>query len=121
MRGMVCCVIIALVLISCKGGGSDMTAPPPPGGGGLTATPSSVHLLPGQNAAISISGGTRPEGIVSAPDGAVATASISDTVVTVHAVSVGSTSFKVGDHSTPQKTASIVITIATAAAAMILQ
>jgi hypothetical protein len=120
MKSILLCLLLSLLLTSCKGSGSDTVEPPPPAAG-LTATPSSLHMLPGQNANVSISGGTRPESILSGPDGSVATATLSDTVVTVHGVAVGSTFVRIGDHSSPQKTANIVITIATAAASMILR
>lgn len=113
------CAIVALLIASCKS--SDSGPSSPPSGGGLTATPSSVHLMPSQNALVSLSGGTRPESITSSPNSSVATASLIDTVLTIHAVGVGSTSVTIGDHSSPQKTASVAITIATAAASMIFR
>jgi hypothetical protein len=110
-----------MLLGSCKDSGTDTQAPPTiPPPNGLSATPPSVRILPGVNAVIAISGGTRPEIITSSPNASVATASLTDTSLTVHGVGIGSTSMQVADHSSPSKTVDIAITIATSAVAIII-
>lgn len=121
MKQILWCAIISIILGSCKGSDSAPTETPAPSGGGLTAVPAGIRMLPGANVAVSIRGGTRPESIIGSPNGLVASATMSDTVLTVHGVGVGSTSVKVGDQSTPQKTVSISISIATSAVAILIQ
>src|ERR1051326_8277402 len=120
MKQILWCAILLMAIIepSCKGSDSEPTSPPA-ASGGLTASPPGIHIAPGASSVVSIRGGTRPESIIGSPNGSVATASLSDTVLTVQGVAVGSTSVRVGDQSTPQKTVSISITIATSAAALI--
>jgi hypothetical protein len=114
--------IVLFVLTSgwnCKDSGTESNPPNPPAGGGLTANPSSVRLLPNSSANVSIMGATRPISIITAPS-SVATAAINDTVLSVQAgPNIGITSVRVGDNSSPQKTVTIDITIATTAIAMI--
>lgn len=104
-----------LALASCK---QDTSEPPPPSSG-LTANPASVRILPGQNTAVAISGGTRPESIIAQPNSSIATAALTDTSLSILGVSVGSTSVQVGDRSTPQKTVTIGITVATSSVAIL--
>jgi len=117
MKHLLLSLTVSLILVSCMSSDSGPTSPPPPSGG-LTATPASIRIAPGANAAVSISSGTRPEAIVLQPNGSVATASLNDTTLTIHAVAVGSTSVRIGDDSSPRKTVDISISVATSAAAM---
>ena len=110
-------VLLTLSMLSCKQDTSEPTSPP--SSGGLTANPANVRILPATNTAVAISGGTRPESILSPPNSSIATASLTDTSVSIHGVNVGSTSVQVGDHSTPQKTVTIGITVATSAVAIL--
>lgn len=115
--------LLALLLFSCKDSGTNsdnqQTTPPP---GGLTASPPSVRLLPGLSANVFVKGSKLPDTILVAPNATFATATLTDSVVAIHATAnVGSTSVKVGDASSPQKTVTISITVATAAAAIIME
>ncbi|MBI1806914.1 MAG: hypothetical protein HYR76_07680 [Ignavibacteria bacterium] len=114
---MAALVLLPIFLLAgCKQGTEE---PSTSSSGGLTATPANVRMLPGQNATVSISGGTRPESIIAQPTSSIATASLNDTSVSIHGVNVGSTSVRVGDSSTPQKTVTIGITVATSAVAIL--
>ena len=118
-RHVLLLVTFLFLLGSCKDSGTDTTPPTPPPNG-LGATPPSVRILPGADAVIAISGGTRPENITVMPNASIATASLTDTSLTVHGVALGSTSVQVGDNSSPKKTVDIAITIATSAVALII-
>ena len=118
MKHLLLSLTVSVMLVSCMSSDSGPTSPPP-SSGGLTASPAGLRIAPGANAAVAIGGGTRPEAITLQPNGSVATASLNDTTLTIHAVAVGSTSVRVGDDSSPRKTVDISITVATSAAAMI--
>ena len=109
-------ILLLLVSLSCSNSSTEPPSPPP----GMTANPSSVHLLPGGNQTVSIVGSTRPDVILINTNAVVATATLSDTVVNIHGVTVGSTSVRIGDGSSSQKTVDISITVATAAAAVVI-
>src|SRR5690349_25106090 len=67
--------LCALLILSCKSSSTDSGTPPPGGGSnGLTAHPASVRLLPGVTTVVQISGSTRPDTILTAPNGVIATA-----------------------------------------------
>ena len=114
--------ILVILLGSCKDSGTDSVTPPPapPPPNALVATPSSVRILPSANAIVAISNGVRPDSITIQPNNAIATAFLSDTSLTVHGVALGSTSLRIRDNSSPQKTIDISISIATTAAAIII-
>lgn len=121
MKKILCSLILFVAVNSCKETGTapEISLPSIPSNA-LTASPSSVRLLPGGSRAVSISNSTIPDTIVIAPNSLVATASLNDTVLTIKAVALGSTSVRVADHSLPPKLVDIVITVATNAVAVIL-
>ncbi len=103
-----------------KSGTTEPNPSPPPSSGGLAATPSSVRLLPGANATVVVSGGSKPDTILIASASNIATATLADTVVTIQGVAVGTTSVRIGDHSAPQKMVDIGITVATTPVAVMI-
>lgn len=112
-------VAMAAIGLHCKQSTTEpSTVPPPPQTHGMTASPGSVRILPGNNSIVSVGGGSKPDTIVTNPSPGVATASIADTLVTIHGVGVGSTSMRVADHSVPEKYVDIAITVATSAVAI---
>lgn len=113
-------IALTLLVGSCKESTTDSNPITPPPSGDLIANPSSLRIAPAADAVSSIGAGVRPLAIVTQPTSSIATATLTDTVVAIHGVGVGSTSIKIGDHSTPQKTVVIAITVATSAAAIII-
>lgn len=81
------------------------------GSGGLTATPDYLSLLISEQKTSTISGGTTPYSILTFPDPAVASASISGSVLTVTGIGGGNTHVVVKDNSAPYKTAWINIRV----------
>lgn len=77
----------------------------------LTFSQPGITLTPGQSGSVQISGGTSPYAIQSAPDGAVAAASLAGDVITITGVGAGTTFVTVVDVSTPPKTATLNIRI----------
>jgi len=77
----------------------------------MIASPNTVSVVKGSNTSVTISGGTSPYSIQTAPDAAVATASISGSTVTINGVAAGSTSVTVKDNSASAKTVIIPITV----------
>lgn len=81
------------------------------GSGGLTASPDYLSLMISEQKTSMISGGTTPYSILTFPDPAVASASISGSIVTVTGVGGGNTYIVVKDNSGPSKTAWINIRV----------
>lgn len=108
-------VVIALVVsiglfsTGCKK--EEGTTGPPPGGG-LTANPSSITVQAGQQANATISGGTQPYSIQTAPNTSIATATITGATLTVAGVAAGSTSVIVRDNL-GANTVAVSITVTT--------
>ncbi len=107
---------------SCKNTGTGTDQNSAGGGsGGLTANPPSVRLIVNTITKVSIIGSSRPDTIISPPNSSVATATLSDTVLTIHAgASAGATSVGVGDSHSPRLTVTVDITVATSAASLFL-
>lgn len=81
------------------------------GSGGLNANPGHLSLTVGEQKTSTISGGTTPYSILTFPDPAVASASISGSLLTVTGVGNGGTYITVKDNSAPYKTAWINIDV----------
>ena len=109
--------LLLAVLVGCK----DSNSPTDNGGGGgggstFTSgfTGNAVSLAPGTSAAAKLTGGTAPFSITSAPNAAVATASISNDSIRISAVAPGTTSVMVSDASPSSgdaQTLTIAITV----------
>lgn len=81
------------------------------GSGGLTANPDHLSLTISEQKTSTISGGTTPYSILTFPDPAVASASISGSVLTVTGVGGGNAYIVVKDNSSPYKTSVINIDV----------
>ena len=78
----------------------------------LIADPTSVTLkTAGDTDTVTISGGSAPYTIQTAPDSAIAAAELSGTVLTLTAVAEGTTSLVIADSQVPAKTVTIPITV----------
>lgn len=102
-------ISIGLFSTGCKKE-AGTTEPPP--SGGLTANPSSISVQAGQQATATISGGTQPYSIQTAPNTAIATATIAGATLTVAGVAAGSTSVTLRD-SSGANTVTVPITVTT--------
>jgi len=105
---LICLVVSALLLVSCRK--DDTTAPTMPGPT-LTPGQSSFTLRQGDSASTTISGGTLPYSLLVKGDTTRVTAMLAGTVLTVHALSAGSSSLLIGDNSSPRLTVGINVTV----------
>ncbi len=77
----------------------------------MIATPNSVTVVKGSIATVTISGGSTPYTIQTAPTSSVATATISGSTLSITGVGAGTTSVTVKDNSATAKTVSVNITV----------
>jgi hypothetical protein len=98
---------LLLIVGSCKDMGNDIPPPPRP----IVVGQSDFTLAPGDSAATSISGGTRPYSVTSQSDTAVAVASVTDDSLRLRARSVGSSTIVVTDNGSPGFTATLTIVV----------
>ncbi len=110
---LVALVTVVTIQHCSKSSNTTEPNPPPPAAGGLTAVPASVRIMPGNSAAVVVSGGISPDTILIPPASNIATCSLADSIVTIHGVAVGGTSVRIGDHGSPQHSVDIGITVAT--------
>jgi hypothetical protein len=96
-------LVLFLSLAGCK---EDTVSVP----AGFTVSSVSASVAPGGDIVITISGGTAPYSITSGSDASVATAVLSGGSLTIHGVSGGFTTVKVGDAASATATITIVIT-----------
>lgn len=71
----------------------------------------SFDLIVGDSASTRISGGTSPYLVVSNSNPAIGSATIVDTILTMHALSTGSIVIVIGDSHSPQRTDTVHVTI----------
>lgn len=88
-----------------------VTAGPTPTPGGLTVNPSVIDITPGNQGTSDVSGGTPPYGILTPPDGSIATTTINSNTITATGVAPGNTSVVVSDSSAPANTIEIGINV----------
>jgi len=77
----------------------------------MIATPNTVTVVKGATKTVTISGGTAPYTIQTAPTSTVATAAISGSTLSITGVGAGTTSVVVKDNSATAKTVSVDITV----------
>ncbi len=94
---------LALSTAGCK---EDTVSVPP----GFTVSSVTASVAPGGDIVITITGGTSPYSMTSGPDTAVATADLVNGTLTIHGVTGGFTTLKVGDAAAATATITIVVT-----------
>ena len=101
-------LVILSVFHSCKDAGSEVPITLP---AILITSADTVVSVPSDTTSVSISGGTAPYSIVTAPSSSVAVASVTGSTLRVIGAGTGSTGVAVGDAATPQNTKTIPIII----------
>lgn len=86
------------------------------GGGGttLTTNPTSISVVAAAAGTVTLSGGTAPYSIQTAPDNSIATAALDGATLTVTGVAAGAASVIIADSSATPQTATISITVTAA-------
>jgi hypothetical protein len=103
-------VFVLLLLASCDNSESSISQPVTPSDG-LGASSTTLVLLTGSDGHTVISGGTEPYSIMENSNSSVANAQMSVRELQVTAVSIGSTTIKVKDSSSPAKTVTVTVTV----------
>ncbi|MGD0339587.1 MAG: hypothetical protein ABSB78_12460 [Bacteroidota bacterium] len=88
---------LIIILYTCK----DMGSEPPAHGSQFSADSISLHIAKGSSRQVTLSGGKQPYSIKLQPNTAIATASLSSTLLTISAVDTGNTYLVLNDSSTP--------------------
>ena len=101
-------IYISIVLVGCDNSKDSLT---PPTIEGLSASASSVILLTNDNTSVVVSNGMDPYMIEEDANGSIAFVQLEGRVLTIKSKTLGATTVKIKDSSTPAKTITIAINV----------